>query len=165
MSNTAFIGFSLIAILTLAGCKDATSGAESQKSFTSSLNIPGIADEEALKIVGANIHRCEDRYFLLRPGAQSIDELKEPTFDFALNELTQADSLNGISWYATVSLHAPAIRTFAYWGNGEYWSKWVDNGSPVSRSEYVVRNGKFEQASSSASTQVRAFSCSSIPPG
>jgi hypothetical protein len=154
MSKAAFIALLAIGLLTMAGCKSTTAG----------VNIPGISHEEAFRLLSADAHlnRCGDRYF--QQEAYSIDELKGPTFHIERSvDLTQADSLNGVTWDAMVSLRATSFRSSPRSGDGaQHWGDWQSNYEQMRYlNEIRVKNGRLEPAS----TQGEPFSCSNIPPG
>lgn len=154
MIRNFFIALLAIGLLTISGCKGATAG----------VNIPGISREEAFKFLSANakLFRCGDRYLL----SPSI-ELKDPTFQIERSsDLTQADSLNGVTWDAMVSLRAPFFRSALNSGDGAlHWGDWQasddPNRMPWYLNEFRVKNGRLEPAS----TQGNPFNCSNIPPG
>ena len=154
----------------MAGCKGAAAGVKNIPGVSDESagvkNIPGISDEAAFRVIGgdAGLFHCGDRY--LQVGFISRDELvelKDPTFDIVPEELTQADSLNGATWHAVVSLRVPAIRSYAPSGGGGRWSAWTDNYDVRFRDEYIVKNGRLESAL--PVSQGKPFSCSNIPPG
>lgn len=181
MSKAAFIFLLAIGLLTMPGCKSTTAG----------VNIPGISGEEASKFLSAdaNLFRCGDRYFQVE--GNSIDELKDPTFHIRKSEdLTQADSLNGVTWDALVELRAPSFRSstrpetsqdkaksaamsskyVTYGGTppsgdgAQHWGDWQANYEPDQvryQNEIRVKNGRIEPVP----THGEPFSCSNIPPG
>lgn len=154
MSKAAFITLLAIGLLTMAGCKGTTSRVP---------NIPGISDEEVFRVISAdaNLTRCGDRYF--QPDASYyLDELKDPTFNFESQELTQADSLNGFTWRGTVSLRATAIRNYYDSGDGGHWADWRGNNDLVYLGELSVKNGRIPPRPQS---RVKPVNCSNIPPG
>jgi hypothetical protein len=151
MSKAAFIVLLSIGLLTMAGCKGATAGVK---------NIPGISDEDAYRVLSGDVNllHCGDRYF---QETGELDELKDPTFNIDSRfEKTQADSLNGVTWHAMVSLRASSIRHYIYSGDGGRWSMWSNSYLPLPF-EVMVINGRLEPAY----TLEKPHSCSNIPPG
>src|SRR5664279_4429624 len=103
MNKAAIVALLAIGLVAMAGCKGTTSRAE---------KIPGMSDEDAFRFMSSdsNLLRCGDRFFQM--DARSIAEVKEPAFDIQQTELTKADSLNGVTWHAMISLRAAATRSY-----------------------------------------------------